>query len=53
MELLLEEAELDEEQERKLERGFAREYHLIARDDRLERIAQDIVHHFVNRGYHG
>lgn len=34
MERLLEEAELDEEQESKVEREFAREYHLIARDDR-------------------
>lgn len=53
MERLLETAELDEEQERKLEREFSREYHLITRDDRLERIADDIVHHFVNRGYRG
>lgn len=53
MEKLLEAAELDEEQERKLEREFSREYHLITRDDRLERIAEDIVRHFVNRGYRG
>jgi len=32
MERLLEEAELDESQEKKLEREFAREYHLISRD---------------------
>lgn len=50
MERLLEEAELDEEQERKLEREFAREYHLITREDRLERIANDIVSHFMGRG---
>jgi len=42
MERLLEEAELDEAQEKKLEREFAREYHLITRDDRLEAIAKDI-----------
>ena len=46
MERLLEEAELDEAQEAKLEREFAREYHLITRDDRLEKIAEDIVLHF-------
>lgn len=53
MQALLEEADLDEEQEKKLEREFAREYHLITRDDRLERIAEDLVDHFVNRGYRG
>ena len=50
---LLENAELDEEQERKVERVFAREYHLITRDDRLEAIAKDLVNHFVGRGYQG
>ena len=53
MERLLEEAELDEEQERRLEREFAREYHLITRDDRLEAVAEDIVKHFTNRGFPG
>ena len=50
---LLEEAELDEEQERKVEQVFAREYHLITREDRLEAIAKDLVNHFVGRGYQG
>ena len=50
---LLEAAELDEAQEKKLEREFAREYHLITRDDRLETIAEDLVKHFVGRGYRG
>jgi type I restriction enzyme R subunit len=53
MERLLEEAELDEGQEKKLEREFAREYHLITRDDRLEKIAEDIVQHFMGRGHMG
>jgi type I restriction enzyme R subunit len=53
MEQLLEQAELDEEQERKLEREFAREYHLITRDDRLEKIAEDVVAHFMGRGHRG
>lgn len=53
IEKLLEEAELDEEQEKKLEREFAREYHLITRDDRLEAIAADLVRHFLGRGYRG
>jgi type I restriction enzyme R subunit len=53
MERLLEEAELDDAQEDRLAREFARQYHLITRDDRLEKIAADIVAHFVNRGYLG
>ena len=53
MEHLLEEAELSEEQEKKLEREFAREYHLITRDDRLEAVAEDLVSHFMGRGYRG
>lgn len=50
---VIEEAMLDEEQEKKLEREFSREYHLITRDDRLEKIAEDIVAHFMGRGYSG
>jgi type I restriction enzyme, R subunit len=50
---LLEAAELDERKEKKLEREFAREYQLITREDRLERIAQDIVQHFMGRGHLG
>jgi len=53
MERLLEDAELDEAQEQKLEREFSREYHLITRDDRLEKIVEDIVVHFMGRGIHG
>ena len=53
IEQILEHAELDEAQEAKLEHEFAREYHLITRDERLETIAEDIVSHFMGRGYHG
>jgi type I restriction enzyme R subunit len=53
MERLLEEAELDERQEKKLEREFARQYHLITRDERLDKIAEDVVTHFVGRGFRG
>jgi hypothetical protein len=45
--------QLDEEQEKLIERRFARQYHLIVRPDRLEAIAKDIVRHFVGRGYRG
>jgi len=47
---IIDSAELDEDQERKIEREFAREYQLITREDRLERIAEDIVAHFMGRG---
>ena len=53
MEQVIEEAELNEAQEKRLEREFAREYHLITRDERLERIAEDIVAHFMERGQLG
>ena len=53
IEQILEDAELDEAQETKLEHEFAREYHLITREERLETIAEDIVEHFMGRGYQG
>src|SRR6266568_4301721 len=53
MERLIEDAELNEAQEKRLEREFAREYHLITRDERLEKIAEDIVAHFMERGQMG
>ncbi|MDP2940061.1 MAG: type I restriction endonuclease subunit R [Candidatus Omnitrophota bacterium] len=53
LERIVEETVLDEKQEEKLEREFAREYHIITRDDRLEKIAEDIVAHFIERGYQG
>jgi type I restriction enzyme, R subunit len=49
LEGLIEDAMLDERQEARLEREFGREYHLITRDDRLEKIAEDIVSHFMGR----
>ena len=47
---LIEDADLDADQEAKLERMLGRQYHLITRDDRLETVAQDIVRHFLGRG---
>ena len=49
----IESADLDDVQENQLEREFAREYHLITREERLEEIAKDIVRHFLGRGYRG
>ena len=50
---VVEDAMLDEEQEQNLECQCARQYQLIVRDDRLEKIAADIVTHFLGRGYQG
>ena len=53
LEGILEDAELDDAQEAKVEREFSKEYHLITREDRLDTIAQDIVSHFMGRGHRG
>jgi type I restriction enzyme, R subunit len=50
---LIEAAELDPDQEAKLERELSRQYHILTRDDRLETVAQDIVRHFLGRGFVG
>ena len=50
---LIEAAELDPEQEAKLERELSRQYHILTRDDRLDTVAQDIVRHFLGRGFIG
>jgi type I restriction enzyme R subunit len=50
---LIEDADLDADQEAKLEKVLGRQYHLITRDDRLETVAQDIVRHFLGRGFVG
>ena len=53
MEQVLEDAELDEAQERRLAREFSREYQLITREDRIDRVAGDLVEHFCGRGFDG
>lgn len=50
---LVESEELDSNQRRRLEREFAREYHVVTAEKRLDAIAEDIVWHFNNRGYRG
>jgi type I restriction enzyme R subunit len=49
----IEDAGLDDAQEEKLKKVLGQRYHLITRDDRLDSVAKDIVHHFLNRGYQG
>jgi type I restriction enzyme, R subunit len=50
---ILEDENLDDSQQAKLEQKFSREIEIIKRDDRLETIAKDIVYHFPRRGYLG
>lgn len=50
---LLEDEDLDDAQQEKLEKKYARELEVIKRDDRLDTIARDIVYHFPRRGYLG
>ncbi len=50
---LIETAELDPDQEARLERELSRQYHILTRDDRLETVAKDIVRHFLGRGFLG
>jgi type I restriction enzyme R subunit len=50
---ILEDENLDEKAQQKLETEFSSELEVIKRDDRLETIAKDIVAHFPQRGYLG
>jgi len=50
---LLDEVELSEEQEKKLQREFGRQYTLITNPDRLDKVAEDVALHFAMRGYRG
>ena len=50
---IVEAADLDEEHEGKLARLLGQQYELITRDDRLDRVATDIVEHFLGRGFPG
>lgn len=50
---ILEEENLDEQAQEKLEKRFAQEMEVVKREDRLDTIARDIVYHFPRRGYLG
>jgi type I restriction enzyme R subunit len=50
---IVEEADLDEAQERQLAKALGQQYELITRDDRLDAVAEDIVRHFLGRGFPG
>ena len=53
LDTLLDEAALDDAREAKLKKRFARQYHLITRNDRLDKVAEDVARHFSARGYRG
>lgn len=50
---VIDDADLTEEDEDALARRFAKQYQLITNDDRLEKVAADLVRHFSGRGYRG
>ncbi len=50
---LIENEDLDEDQRRKLEREFNRDYPVLTSEKRLDAIAKDLVWHFNERGYQG
>jgi type I restriction enzyme R subunit len=50
---VIDDANLSEDEEDALSRRFAKQYQLITNDDRLEKVAADLVRHFSGRGYRG
>ncbi|MEA4826899.1 MAG: type I restriction endonuclease subunit R [Clostridium sp.] len=50
---ILEEDNLTETEQKRLENHYARELEVLKRDDRLDTIAKDIVYHFPRRGFLG
>lgn len=50
---IIEEENLNEDETRLLENSSSRILEVIKRDDRLDKIAQDIAHHFPRRGFLG
>lgn len=50
---ILEDENLTDAEQRRLENHYAKELEVIKRDDRLDAIAQHIVYHFPRRGFRG
>lgn len=50
---ILEDENLTEEEQKRLENHYAKELEVIKRDDRLDTIAKYIAKHFPNRGFRG
>jgi type I restriction enzyme, R subunit len=53
LEQIIEDAALNVAEEEKLWRLFGQQYHLITAEGRLDRVAADIVDHFLGRGFQG
>jgi type I restriction enzyme R subunit len=50
---VIEDADLDEKEQEKIEKRLGSNYDILTRDDRLNVIAEDIVKNFIGRGYQG
>jgi len=50
---VIDDADLSEKETEKLEKRLGSNYDIITREDRLNTIAEDIVSHFLGRGYSG
>ncbi len=50
---VIDDADLSEKETEKLEKRLGSNYDIITREDRLNIIAEDIVNHFLGRGYSG
>jgi type I restriction enzyme R subunit len=50
---IMEKYEMSEDMEEKLENEFSTAYEILTRDDRLEKVAEDIVSHYMGRGNSG
>ncbi len=53
IEEIIEDADLTDEQEEKFASTYVNTYELITRNDRLDKIAEDVVKHFMERGFMG
>jgi len=50
---ILEQDNLTETEQQRLENHYAKELEVLKRDDRLDKVAKDIVYHFPRRGFLG
>ena len=50
---IIEKEDLTKEEEERLSKYYAQTHEVIKRDDRLDKVAKDIVEHFPNRGFLG
>lgn len=50
---VIDQAELDDASEARLQKLLGQQYHLITREDRLDTVARDITQHFLGRGFQG